>query len=248
MIRRALALAMVFVLTTGATIATATEATSTPAPAEGSSSSTPTASPSAPATATPSTVVTATPTPIKRGRVRHFLPIRKGFKRSTVVRKFRARNFRVRFKYTYGAKNRVLRWGVVRHWSKAPLRKWSSKHRRFLYSEKTLVIVYLGNGKSRLPWHSGIATWYSIADNTPAGSRATSSGKPLGAYGGFTFASRRFPLGTKLRIKGPNGRVRTVVCTDRGGLETIDLYKPASNWFGMNGKSRFKYQVLRRGW
>jgi hypothetical protein len=97
-------------------------------------------------------------------------------------------------------------------------------------------------------WHRGTATWYAIADNSPRGSRATSSGKRLGWNGGWTFASRHFSLGTVLLVKGPNGRVHDITCTDRGGLTTIDIYKPAGKRLGMTGKSRFSYRVVRRGW
>lgn len=202
-------------------------------------------------TSTPATTETALPAlsqPAKPAVTYRAMPkIKRGMKRATLAKVLKNRQFRAKYRYTFGKRNAVRSWKLPNYWKHYPRRKYDKKHKRFLYVKHTQLIVTLGNGKKPKPWHTGTATWYSIADNTPAGSRQTSSGHPLGSFKGFTFASRNFPMGTKLRIKH-GGRTRTVTCTDRGGLQTIDLYKPASNYFHMDGMSRFKYQVIRRGW
>lgn len=124
-------------------------------------------------------------------------------------------------------------------------------------------IAKVSKGTRPYHWHSGIATWYSIADNTPAGSRETSTGRPLGSfkcndpahkhkscYGvPFTFAVGKSGISTGDRILIKyKGKQHVAVATDTGGLETIDLYKPASEWFGMGGKSPFKYAKLGGHW
>lgn len=238
--KRKLALAALLVVAATATgIATATAATPSGNQGSAAGTATPAAQASSPATAT-----IAPPEHTYRS-----LPkIWRGMKRTVLTQRLRERNFRATFRSTYGKKNAVLSFKVSKYWNRPPRRKLDPTSKWPVYRDNTELIVTVGNGKQPpRPWHTGVATWYSIADNTPAGSRTTSSGHPLGSFSGFTFASLRFPMGTKLRIKHA-GRTRVVTCTDRGGLHTIDLYKPASNYFHMDGMSSFKYQVVRRGW
>jgi hypothetical protein len=190
--------------------------------------------------------------------------IKRGMKKATVSRLMKKYGYRVQYKYTYGKKNVVIKTALPTYWKKYPQRKWSKARHRFLYNGSAKLIVTLGNGKAKpRPWHTGTATWYSIADNTPASSTQTSTGRPLGSfrcndpshkgrgcYGvPFTFAKGRSGLDTGDRILIEyRGRRHVAVCTDRGGLETIDLYKPGSDWFGMGGMASFKYVKLKGHW